>query len=316
MGSTSKSELLDPLGPLHLGHAPRVALVLQVLDHDAGLGGEARLHHHLVAAHVDDVVDVLDVDRALLDAGAAVGAGPQHVGVDDARRGGVADQRPLRPRLQHVLVEVRRAPPRWPACTGALEGVVAQLHDQHLGRQRLAGVPGRALGLAAAALGAGGEVEEALPGEVLDLAPAEAVSLVEVLVLEVDGLPSISIGCAAPSAVGRRENATLSGASEDVQVLGVDHDDQEHQHDADVQQQADVLEHLVGRAPAGEQRGRTRGRRKPPSPYGKLPVLAAAPRNRNIVQIDVEDHEQDEPGAAEVRARRSGTCGPASSASS
>ena len=33
---------------------------------------------------------------------------------------------------------------------------------------------------------------------------------------------------------------------EDVQVLGVEHDDQEHQHDADVEQQADVLEDLEG----------------------------------------------------------------------
>ena len=43
--------------------------------------------------------------------------------------------------------------------------------------------------LAAAALGAGGEVEQALPGEVLDLADAERGVLVELLdVLEVDRL--------------------------------------------------------------------------------------------------------------------------------
>ena len=64
--------------------------------------------------------------------------------------------------------------------------VVAHRHHQHLGRQRLLGVPGRALRLAAAALGAGGEVQQALPGEVLDLAGAERGVLVEVLdVLEV-----------------------------------------------------------------------------------------------------------------------------------
>ena len=67
--------------------------------------------------------------------------------------------------------------------------VVAQRHDQQLGGQRLVGVPGGALRLAAAALGAGGEVEQALPGEVLDLADAERGVLVEVLdVLEVDRL--------------------------------------------------------------------------------------------------------------------------------
>ena len=66
-------------------HVPGVALVLQALEQPVELGGEVRLDEHLVAAHVDDVVDVLDVDRALLDAGAAGHAGPEHVGVDDAR---------------------------------------------------------------------------------------------------------------------------------------------------------------------------------------------------------------------------------------
>ena len=41
------------------------------------------------------MVDVLDVDRALLDAGAAGRAGPQHVRVDDAVDLRAADQRPL-----------------------------------------------------------------------------------------------------------------------------------------------------------------------------------------------------------------------------
>src|SRR6202022_1588365 len=51
--------------------------------------------------------------------------------------------------------------------------VVAQVHDDELGRKRLAGIPGRALRLAAPTFGAGGEVEHAFPGEVLDLAAAE-----------------------------------------------------------------------------------------------------------------------------------------------
>src|SRR3712207_8593174 len=50
---------------------PGVAAVLEVAQHHAGLGREVGLDEHLVAAHVLDVVDVLDVDRALLDAGAA-----------------------------------------------------------------------------------------------------------------------------------------------------------------------------------------------------------------------------------------------------
>ena len=74
-------EALRPLGALGLAEAPRVALVLDVAQHEPRLGGELGLHQHLVAAHVDDGVDVLDVDRALVHARAARGAGPQ------ARRG-------------------------------------------------------------------------------------------------------------------------------------------------------------------------------------------------------------------------------------
>lgn len=88
-------QLLDPVQPGLGRHAPRIALVLQVLEHRPGLGRERGLDHHLVAAHVDDVVDVLDVHRALLDAGAAGGAGPQHVGVDDPVLFRGADQRAL-----------------------------------------------------------------------------------------------------------------------------------------------------------------------------------------------------------------------------
>ena len=80
---------VEALGPVHPGlgrHVPRVALALEALEQLVELGREVRLDQHLVAAHVDDVVDVLDVDRALVDAGAARRAGPQHVGVDHAVR--------------------------------------------------------------------------------------------------------------------------------------------------------------------------------------------------------------------------------------
>ncbi len=83
------------LGPLGAGpgrDTPRVAVVLQVTQHHPGLAGERRFDHYLVAAHVDDVVDVLDVDRALLHTRAAVGARPQDVGVDDPALGLGADQ--------------------------------------------------------------------------------------------------------------------------------------------------------------------------------------------------------------------------------
>ena len=82
--------LVDPLGAVLGVLAPRIALVLQVLEQARELGREVRLDEHLVAAHVDDVVDVLDVDRALFDAGTAVGAAPQGLGVDDRARGAFA----------------------------------------------------------------------------------------------------------------------------------------------------------------------------------------------------------------------------------
>ena len=79
-------QVLGPVEPRPGTHAPRVALALEVLEQPAQLRRERRLDQRGVAPHVDDVVDVLDVDRALLDAGAARGARPQHVLVDHGIR--------------------------------------------------------------------------------------------------------------------------------------------------------------------------------------------------------------------------------------
>ena len=59
------------------------------------------------------------------------------------------------------------------------------------------------------------------------------------------GLPLYSIGSSGPSAVGQPLERHVDRRQEDVQVLGVQHDDQEGQHDADVQQQRDGLDDLV-----------------------------------------------------------------------
>src|SRR5829696_3598629 len=180
-------ELLDPVVADGGLHTPRVAAVLDVAQHHAGFRREVRLDEHLVAPHVDDVVDVLDVDGALLDAGAAVGAAPQDVGVDDpallegahqwavglrivgALDAGVA-ARPdlLVAGLQHVVVGGGLRRGLLAEQVGGLRvEMVAEVHDHHLRAERLARVPGRALALAPPALGAGGEVEHPLPGEVL-----------------------------------------------------------------------------------------------------------------------------------------------------
>ena len=133
-------ELGDPVEPLVLGHAPRVAAPLEVVQHAGGLGREGGLDQHLVAAHAVDVVDVLDVDRALLHAGTAVGARPDHVGVDDAVLFRGADQRALR-RARTSGARVTRSSSLGQQVRGLRERVVAQVQDELLGRQRLAGRP-------------------------------------------------------------------------------------------------------------------------------------------------------------------------------
>ena len=180
-------------------------LFSRFLNRPLSSAGELGGDHHLVAAHVDEVVDVLDVDGALVDAGAAGGARPQGVGVDDralvasggrrrrsrrsrgagrsrARRpaGGPPRPGPSRAAWRGSPRRPRRARGSSPCffCTASdvgrlRERVVAQVHDHELRAQRLVGVPRRALALAAAALGAGRDVEQALPGEVLDPAAAE-----------------------------------------------------------------------------------------------------------------------------------------------
>ena len=69
-------QVLGPVHALARRQAPRVPLGLHLAEHAAELLGEGRLHEHLLAAHVDDVVHVLDVHRALVHTGPAGGAGP------------------------------------------------------------------------------------------------------------------------------------------------------------------------------------------------------------------------------------------------
>lgn len=142
------------------------------------------------------MVDVFDVHRALLDARTAGGAAPQHLGVDDAALDGVGDELAigfvasiLRNGVERLLVDVALGIDESDLVArhvllaagqqvrGLGVAVIAQRHDQQLGGEGLAGVPGGALRLAAAALGAGGEVEPALPAEVFNFACAERVDV-------------------------------------------------------------------------------------------------------------------------------------------
>ena len=104
------------------------------------------------------------------------------------------------------------------------ERVIAQVQDDLLGRQRLAGGPGRALRLAPPALGAGGHVQQALPGEVLDLAQAEHVG-VRVGLLEVEHLAVRAHRLERAERVRPPGEQDVQRGQRDVQVLGVHHDD-------------------------------------------------------------------------------------------
>src|SRR5215213_10715198 len=113
--------------------------------------------------------------------------------------------------------------------------MVAEVHDDELRGQRLTGVPSRALRLAAAALGACREVEVALPREVLDLASAEYGVLGGIL--EVDPLAVVLDGKQRTEAVGQPLECDVERREADVQVLRVQHDQQEDQHDGYVADQ-------------------------------------------------------------------------------
>ena len=294
-------ELGDPVGPAVLGHAPRVSLALQVVEHRGRLGRERGLDQDLVAAHPVDVVDVLDVDRALVHARAAVRARPQDLRVDDpvlllgANQGAPGLGEDAGREGGAVLLAGEEE--------GRLgEGVVAQVEDELLGRQRLSGGPGRALRLAAAALGAGAQVEQALPAEVLDLAEAEHVGI-GVGLLEVEHLAVAAHGLERPEGVGTSGEHDVERREADVQVLGVGDDDQEGQHDAELEQDEGGLEDAVDAVAEGVQR-------LGDGPGGERPRVRVRERASVHLRAPVDeqrhddggDHGQDHPGGPRVRA--------------
>ena len=254
--------------------APRVRAPLDVAEHRLGLGREARLDHDEVPAQVDDVVDVLDRDRALVDAGAARHAVPHDVvrdGVRDERRG-----------VEAGVAEHLRA---------LGEDVVAEIHDQELRRQLL---PGRVRGadvLAAAALGAGHRVEDPLPGEVASGARAEAelvVRAVEAQRLE------------AARATAFAEEHVRTG-SRDVQMLGVGEIDEEREDQQHVRPDEDALEHLGRRVVPEQVRERVRdGRPLAGQAFSAERDLSRVPEEEG--RDDSGDEREDQVGLAEVAA--------------
>ena len=255
--------------------------------------------------HPIDVVDVLDVDRALLDARPAVGAGPDHVRVDYTVHIRAANERPFgfgqhrRRQLGALLVgggqQVR--------CLG--ERVVAQVQDDLLGRQRLAGRPGRALGLAAPALGAGRHVQQALPGEVLDLAQAEHIGI-GVGLLEVQHLPVAAHGLQAAERVRAAREQHVERGQHDVQVLGVGDEHPEAEDDRELGQDEHRLQHAIDPAAQGVQPVPDDLRGERAVRVREHPGVDLRPAVQQQGSDNEENSRQDEPGRAGVAAGEPG----------
>ena len=77
----------------------------------------------------------------------------------------------------------------------------------------------------------------------------------------------------------------------DVQVLAVQHDQQEPKDDPDVQQHADRLDAFVGELAKRLEHPATISEANAPPGYGKLPVLTLR-RGRGKRPDHVEDHEE------------------------
>src|SRR5213592_3974246 len=179
VGDGGYAEPLRPVEALLGAEAPRVRLRLHALEGARQLVREAGRLLHQVAAHVDDLVDVLDHHRARLLARPAHVARPQHLVRDDGpddvlahlgRLGAVAVGATADALLDHlVLVRVE---------------VVAQVEQELARGQRLPGGGRRALRGAPAALGAAEHVEHLLPGELVDVRGAEGGGVLEVLLGE------------------------------------------------------------------------------------------------------------------------------------
>ena len=258
-----------PVGALGLRLAPWVRGALDVAEHRLGLGREARLDHHQVPAQVDDVVDVLDRDRAGLDARAARHAIPHALG---------------RHRVRHER------------CVVVLLGEhrISEPHDHELRGEDLAGGVRGAGVLAAAALGARERVEHLLPGEVGCFSCAEAeVLLGDVGVVELERLEAPAGASAPEPHVDRRH--------EDVQVLGAGEVGQEAQDRQDVDPDERALEDLR-RLVVGEQmRERVRDRRPACGPFVQVQRDAGrVPEEK--ADHDRRDQGQDQVGLAQVAA--------------
>jgi hypothetical protein len=185
---------------------------------------------------------------------------------------------------------------------GLGEGVIAQVQDDLLGVERLAGGPRRALRLASPALGAGGHVQQALPGEVLDLAQAEDVG-VRVGLLEVQDLAVAAHRLQRAERVRAAGEQDVQRGQHDVQMLGVHHDDREGHDDGDLGQEEDHLQDAVHACAQRVQDLRDDpGRERPGVRVGEDTAVLLRAAVQEQGHDDGGDHAQDDPGGAGVRA--------------
>ena len=304
------ADFVDPVGTGGGVLAPRVALGLQVLEQAGQLSREVRLHQDLVTTHIDDVVDVLNINRALLHAGTTVGARPQHVLVNHT---GVliADQRlgqqcgtsalTLASTLNGLAGEQVRS-----------RGVsmVTQLVDQQLRAQWLGGVPRRALLLAATTFSTGGEVQQGLPGVVGDHTGAHGIDLgvglfqVDDLTLGSHRLSStqgvVAVGVALEQNVGERQEAVPCHTPGEVTA-----DDEEPDHTGEQLNQGEDGDEL-GRG--GQQLSDAAGDKVDPGPHvhagGAVVAIGGelGSLDHHHAQALNEDHSFDEVGSLSVGA--------------
>ena len=193
---------------------------------------------------------VLDEHRAGGLAPAAGGAGPD---------GGLRRARSPPPRAasrRRRRGPRRRGRGRRPTSVRRLVlDVVAQRPVHLLVAERLAGDVGRAVGLAAAALGAAVDVEGLLPGEVLHRARAE-----------VGAPPTPGRACASAPRGGQPLQVDVGQRGDDVEVLPEGQEVEEDQHDDEVEPEGAAPTAAVapGRG-RQERRAERAGRRSRPS---------------------------------------------------
>ncbi len=199
------AEPVRPVRAVCLRLAPGVRSAIDVAQHRRRLRRKSRLDHDQVAPEVDDVVDVLDADRAFLLARAAGDAVPHDV-------------------VGHGV----RHKWRW----GPAQELIPKCHDQELRRELLAGIESWTHILAPAAFGAGHRVDHLLPGEV----GGRGGPVPDLIVgrFEIDRLQAPAFPGAAKEDVDRGQ--------EDVQVLRVGEVNEEAQDDQHVRPDRGALQ--------------------------------------------------------------------------